>query len=270
MTCPVHIRVDNMANLEAKLLYGDTAGYCSSSDEDDVEVDKVDRTLQRYDNEAAETKPHLTPRNYRNTGPKGVLEDYKICKAKLEEKESKKYEQILAQAKTCTLSGESENNSLEELRRKRLLEMKDYLYAMKKINELTKKEEFLDYIESNWNRWILIHIYDEDNEGSITLNKVFNTLAIRYPNLKLAKVLPMTIGMSPQFRMKGLPTLQVYRDEILLGNFIRITDQLGEKFTADQLIHFLSENEIELGMCDYTTNIGDNYGDENTNIDDDY
>ncbi|VDK65282.1 unnamed protein product [Onchocerca ochengi] len=221
----------NMANLEAKLLYGDTAGYCSSSDEDDVEVDKVDRTLQRYDNEAAETKPHLTPRNYRNTGPKGVLEDYKICKAKLEEKESKKYEQI---------------------------------------DELTKKEEFLDYIESNWNRWILIHIYDEDNEGSITLNKVFNTLAIRYPNLKLAKVLPMTIGMSPQFRMKGLPTLQVYRDEILLGNFIRITDQLGEKFTADQLIHFLSENEIELGMCDYTTNIGDNYGDENTNIDDDY
>lgn len=67
------------------------------------------------------------------------------------------------------------------------------------INEITEKEQFLHYIESNRDRWVLIHIYDEDNEGCITLNKVFDTLAVRYPNLRLAKVLPQTIGMSPQF-----------------------------------------------------------------------
>uniref|UniRef100_A0A0N4TDG6 Phosducin domain-containing protein n=1 Tax=Brugia pahangi TaxID=6280 RepID=A0A0N4TDG6_BRUPA len=134
------------------------------------------------------------------------------------------------------------------------------------IDELTEKEQFLCYIESNRDKWVLIHIYDDDNEACITLNKVFNTLAIRYPHLRLAKVLPLTIGMSQQFKMNALPTLQVYRNESLLGNFVRITDQLGEKFTVDQLIRFLSENEIELGISEYRIS---NHGDDDiTGFDD--
>ncbi|EFO23562.1 phosducin family protein [Loa loa] len=262
-----------MGDLEAKLLYCDTVGYCSSSDEDVKDDKRIDSTLQQtyhHHDEATGTK-QLVPRNYRNTGPKGVLEDYKICKEQLEEEEMKRYEQIIAQAKMCTLSGESENDNLEEIRRKRLLEMKDRLYAIRKVDELTEKEQFLNYIESNRDRWVLIHIYDEDNEGCITLNKIFNTLSIRYPYLRLAKVLPLTIGMSPQFKMKALPALQVYRDELLVGNFIRITDQLGEKFTMDQLIRFLSENEIELEISKYPSNIEESYGDEDTTgVDDGY
>lgn len=42
--------------------------------------------------------------------------------------------QIFAQAKMCTLSGESENENLEEIRRKRLREMKDRLYAIRKVS----------------------------------------------------------------------------------------------------------------------------------------
>uniref|UniRef100_A0A1I8EP43 Phosducin domain-containing protein n=2 Tax=Wuchereria bancrofti TaxID=6293 RepID=A0A1I8EP43_WUCBA len=257
-----------MADLEAKLLDCDTAGYCSSSsdscsDNEDMKVDKRNSVLQRP--EMTGTKQAVS-RNYRNTGPKGVLDDYKICKAKLEEKELKRCEQIVAQAKICTLSGELQNDNLEEIRRKRLLEMKDCLYAMRKVDELTEKEQFLCYIESNQDKWVLIHIYDEDNEGCITLNKIFNTLAVRYPHLRLAKVLPLTIGMSQQFKMNALPTLQVYRNESLLGNFVRITDQLGEKFTVDQLIHFLSENEIELGISEYPIY---NHGDDDTTSFDD-
>ncbi|KAK6105775.1 Phosducin family protein [Brugia pahangi] len=254
-----------MADLEAKLLDCDTAGYCSSSssdNDDDIKIDKRNNVLQRPE---MGTK-QIVSRNYRNTGPKGVLDDYKICKAKLEEKELKKYKQIVAQAKICTLSGELQNDNLEEIRRRRLLEMKDSLYAMRKIDELTEKEQFLCYIESNRDKWVLIHIYDDDNEACITLNKVFNTLAIRYPHLRLAKVLPLTIGMSQQFKMNALPTLQVYRNESLLGNFVRITDQLGEKFTVDQLIRFLSENEIELGISEYRIS---NHGDDDiTGFDD--
>ncbi|CAG9530893.1 unnamed protein product [Cercopithifilaria johnstoni] len=252
-----------MADLEAKLLYSDTAGYCSSSDEDSMKVDKVDSTLQRCYNEGTATK-QLVPRNHSNTGPKGVLEDYKIRKAQLKEEESKRYEEIIARAKMCTLSGESENCNLEDIRRKRLLEMKDRLYALRKIDELTDKEQFLNYIESSQDRWVLIHIYDDDNEGCMTLNKVFNTLAVRHPTFKLGKVLPSTIGLSSQFKMQALPTLQVYRNELLVGNFIRITDQLGENFTADQLIHFLSENDIELELSKYPVYEGDYYGDEDT------
>uniref|UniRef100_A0A1I7W5B7 Phosducin domain-containing protein n=1 Tax=Loa loa TaxID=7209 RepID=A0A1I7W5B7_LOALO len=221
-----------MGDLEAKLLYCDTVGYCSSSDEDVKDDKRIDSTLQQtyhHHDEATGTK-QLVPRNYRNTGPKGVLEDYKICKEQLEEEEMKRYEQIIAQAKMCTLSGESENDNLEEIRRKRLLEMKDRLYAIRKDGRIGKCK-----------------------------------------SIRLAKVLPLTIGMSPQFKMKALPALQVYRDELLVGNFIRITDQLGEKFTMDQLIRFLSENEIELEISKYPSNIEESYGDEDTTgVDDGY
>lgn len=82
-----------MADLEAKLLYSDTAGYCSSSDEDDMKVGTTDGTMQTYNNEDAGRSQPI-PRNQWNTGPKGVLEDYKIRKAELEEEESKKYEEV--------------------------------------------------------------------------------------------------------------------------------------------------------------------------------
>lgn len=75
-----------MTDLETKLLYGDSAGYCSSSSCD--EDDNVDQC-----NESTATKQFM-PRNCRNTGPKGVLEDYKICKEQRKEEESKKYEQV--------------------------------------------------------------------------------------------------------------------------------------------------------------------------------
>ncbi|KAL3997413.1 Phosducin family protein [Acanthocheilonema viteae] len=258
-----------MSDLESRLLYSNTAGYCSSSDEDDMKVDKAEDTVQRYHNEDAAAS-QLAPRNQWNTGPKGVLEDYRIHKAQHEKEESKKYEELVAQAKMCTLSGESENDDLEEIRRKRLLEMKDNLYAVGKIDDLTDKEQFLNFIELSQDRWVLIHIYEEDNEGCATLNKVFNTLAVRHPNFKLGKVLSSTLGLSAQFKMQGLPTLQVYRDELLVGNFIRITDQLGENFTADQLIHFLSESEIELELSKYPAYAEDYYGDDDIIIDHDY
>uniref|UniRef100_A0A915Q6U9 Phosducin thioredoxin-like domain-containing protein n=1 Tax=Setaria digitata TaxID=48799 RepID=A0A915Q6U9_9BILA len=229
-----------MADLESKLLYNDTTGYCSSSDEENAQLNEIGDSSQRCNDKITMAK-QLAPRNQRNTGPKGVLEDYRICKRQLKEKEARRYKQIVEEAKRCTLSGPSDTDELEELRKKRLLEMKDCLYAIGKIDELTKKEEFLHYIESNQDQWILIHIYDNDNEGCITLNKIFNGLIVRYPVVKLAKVLSTVIGMSPQFSMKGLPTLQVYRNEILLGNFVRVTDQLGEEFTVDELVHFLKE-----------------------------
>lgn len=67
------------------------------------------------------------------------------------------------------------------------------------IDELTDKEQFLNLIEASQDRWVLIHIYDKENEGSVVLDRVFNTLAVRHPNFKLARVLPSVIGLSQQF-----------------------------------------------------------------------
>lgn len=84
-----------MADLEEKILFPSKGGYCSSSDDDDddMKVDEVGSTSQRCHNESIEVNQQA-PRNQWNTGPKGVLEDYRIRKAELQKEESRKYEEV--------------------------------------------------------------------------------------------------------------------------------------------------------------------------------
>ncbi|VDN25635.1 unnamed protein product [Gongylonema pulchrum] len=135
----------------------------------------------------------------RNTGPKGVLDDYRTFQECRRRELEETNEKILSAAKYCTLSGRDYSSDLEILRSKRIQELADFTLARGKIIEITKKDEFLDFIETNRDCWILIHIYDDDNEGCVTLNKIFNQLALKYPHVKLAKVLPSVVGMSSQF-----------------------------------------------------------------------
>ena len=39
----------------------------------------------------------------------------------------------------------------------------------------------------------------------------------------------------PCFKVSGVPALLVYREGQLLANFIRLTDQLGEDFYANEV-----------------------------------
>ena len=44
------------------------------------------------------------------------------------------------------------------------------------------------------------------------------------------------------FQVKnGVPTLQAYRDGQLIGNFVRLSDEFGEDFYADEVESYLKE-----------------------------
>lgn len=76
-----------MALLEDKLINGDVAGYCSSSDEDDNSVNSKLTIIK--DEDVQESK---VMKRIRNTGPKGVIEDWRIFRD-----EQKKFEKLKQQ-----------------------------------------------------------------------------------------------------------------------------------------------------------------------------
>lgn len=80
-------RIEIMALLEDKLINGDVAGYCSSSDEDDNSVNSKLTIIK--DEDVQESK---VMKRIRNTGPKGVIEDWRIFRD-----EQKKFEKLKQQ-----------------------------------------------------------------------------------------------------------------------------------------------------------------------------
>lgn len=79
-----------MAALEEKLLYGEAAGYCSSSEEEDgpVNVKNVEE-----DNDHVSSFPPLSG-GIRNTGPKGVLDDYRAYTELKRQEQRQSYEKV--------------------------------------------------------------------------------------------------------------------------------------------------------------------------------
>lgn len=237
-----------MANLEDKILNGPAVGYCSSSDEEDDE----DAPVIVPEEEIQEDSYGPVPRGIRNTGPKGVIEDWKAFTEEQEKVKIEKEKQIIAAAKFGMLTGkkemEEEDEELEALRQLRLQQLKDCVSAKAKVVELTSKEQFLTAIEKCRNMLLLIHIYENGVVGCETMNEVMCSIAAQFPRVRLARVKSSVLETSARFTTFGLPTLQVYYSDTLVGNFVRICDQLGEDFKPFDLVQFLYSHDIDLAL----------------------
>lgn len=64
-----------------------------------------------------------------------------------------------------------------------------------------------------------------------------------YPN-ELITILGKEAGLSRRFKQQGVPALLVYKKTQLVGNFVQLTNQLGEDFYASDVESFLIENGI--------------------------
>lgn len=66
-------------------------------------------------------------------------------------------------------------------------------------------------------------------------------LAQEYPLVKFCSVRSGVVGTSALFRGGALPALLVYKAGDLIGNFVRVTDQLGDDFFAPDVEALLLE-----------------------------
>ncbi|CAI4231830.1 unnamed protein product [Auanema sp. JU1783] len=235
-------------NLESKLLDGKNAGYCSSSDGEDEPW-----TVAKDDDEH-QAKVMSKMGTSGNTGPKGVLNDYKDFLEEQKREKAFKTKELLRQAKRGILTGtredreaaaeDSEEDDLENLRARRLREMQKA--AQGRMAELTEKSQFTSIIDSCRDQLLGILLYEPDVESCNKISHVCKILACDHPQVKFARVKSTILDMSKAFTEKAIPSLQFYQNGELVGNFVQLNSILGLDYNSAMLKRFLKTKRISL------------------------
>ncbi|XP_072908623.1 phosducin-like protein [Hemitrygon akajei] len=266
-----------MTTLDDKILGEKLQYYCSSSDDDDS--DRDENQQKTIKNAVISVGAGVRERSAVNTGPKGVINDWRrfkqleteqraeqrrevhrlikklsmSCRSHLDEQKELHKQKVVQEKvngkltlKECNMLNEQDDEVfLEQYRKQRMKEMREHLYSGKRfeqIYELTSSEDFLDTIDKEEkNTLIVVHIYEAELPGCEAMNGCLICLASDYPLVKFCKVRSSVIGASARFTDNALPALLVYKCGDLIGNFVRITDQLGYDFFAADLESFLRE-----------------------------
>lgn len=263
-----------MATLEDKILGEKLHCYCSSSEDEDEKSGSGDEgrndgssSLQPSE---SMPQPEAWSGSSTNTGPKGVIKDWQRFKQleseKRAEQEREKLELIKKLSLTCqsALDEEKERAKAEQLdpelqellddnfllqyQEKRMKEMMDQykeLPSFGKLFTLRNSGEFLEAIDTEHKSvTVIIHIYEHNIQGCEAMNGCLTCLSEEFPNVKFCKIISSAAGMSQRFKAGGVPALLVYKGGQLIGNFVRVTDDLGTDFFAEEVEAFLTEHGV--------------------------
>ncbi|KAE9548938.1 hypothetical protein FO519_007844 [Halicephalobus sp. NKZ332] len=225
-----------MANIEDKLLDGPNVGYCSSSEDEEPASGFVKADDDRI--------PATRPGTGSQTGPKGVLTDYKLHQAGKYKEMRENAEHIkelrLKMAVAPSKPEEDEDeDELAKIRNRRLQTLKSSTQG--RIHEIQDKDQFLQILdESSSNTLIIIHIYRDGSEACGNFNEVLTATSVRCTgNVQFYKVQASVLDTTRKFAENALPTCQVYIRGELAGNFIRIHEEFGGEYDADEFCQFL-------------------------------
>lgn len=267
-----------MATLDDKILGEKLHNYCSSS-EDEGGSDDEDRSgdeaaaASAAKMAAAEPTTPAPVNNWSgtasNTGPKGVLEDWRRFK-QLEAENRKEMElERIELAKKLTLATKTERevaeakateeledelkelvdeNFLLQYQKQRMQQLMSQLQKVPqfgKVISLNSREEFLHAIDKEDAKvTIVIHIYNNRTVACETMDGCLNVLAADYPGLKFCRIAVDVTGLSRHFRVDGVPALLVYKGGQIIGNFVQLATELGNDFFANDVERFLIEYGI--------------------------
>lgn len=262
-----------MATLEDKILGDKLHNYCSSSeDEGDSDSDE-----QPAEKPVSEPEPLPEPNKWEgtatNTGPKGVIKDWQRFKQLEIEKRAEQDREKLALMKkltlTCRTTLEDEREKIaqedpdladllnddflleyQKQRMKEMIQQNKNSKVFGQLYNLTDSQQFLDAIDQEPKHiTIIIHIYEENSEACYVTNSCLEELCVEYPSVKFCKIIASKAGMSKHFKSSGVPAILVYKSGQLVGNFVKISNDLGSDFSTGELQYFL----IEHGMIDDKT-----------------
>ncbi|KYN04742.1 PREDICTED: phosducin-like protein [Cyphomyrmex costatus] len=262
-----------MSTLEDKILGEKLHYYCSSSSEDEGndsgDSDKECNDIKYIDDTAQYIIPSYSKWDgtSSNTGPKGVIKDwqrYKQLEAeKRESQEKEKLQLINKLSLTCRSALDEEKEKLNETdpelanlltdeflleyQRQRMKEMltKTEKLCFGKVINLENTDQFLQAIdEEDKSVIVIVHIYEDNVSGCEAMNGCLISLAEEHPYVKFCKILGSVAGLSKQFKKFGIPTLLVYKNGQVIGNFVHVTDHLGVDFYSSDVEAFLIEHGI--------------------------
>lgn len=262
-------------SMDDKLLGEKVDYYCSSSeDEEDAGSGEEEgkQTGTRVPNFIPEAKLKEYSGTSTNTGPKGVISDWREFK-RLETEQRDEQEQqrqrLLQKLKmTCRshLNDEEEKKKDEEFikqlediddeflrqyRQKRIEEMRRALDTAPKFGKVIslERESFIDAIEKEKSGVnVIVHVYEEGVEACEAMHGCLVCLAKEYPCIKFCRIKASDARLSRKFSVSGVPALLIYKNGELIGNYIRLSDEFGEDFYATEVESFLQEH----GMLPHT------------------
>lgn len=140
---------------------------------------------------------------------------------------------------------EDDEDFLRRYREQRIEQMRRQLASGKRfarVMELASGEDFLEALDKeDKGTLVVIHIYEPEVAGCEAMRGSLMCLAQEYPLVKFCSVRSGVVGTSALFRGGALPALLVYKAGDLIGNFVRVTDQLGEDFFAPDVEALLRE-----------------------------
>ncbi|XP_018019502.1 phosducin-like protein isoform X2 [Hyalella azteca] len=271
-----------MATLEDRLLGEKLQYYCSSSEdeqsspEDDDKVDEdqgasgSNKILQDAAIDCGSKELQPWEGSSTNTGPKGVLKDWRNYKQMETEKRKEKEKERIQLAKKLALTcrshledekAEAAQNEdkddvdslldaavLESYIAQRMQEMMEQAklncsVKFGRVVHLKSTEEFLKAVDEEDKKvTVIVHIYRKDAAGCDAVSGCLACLAQDYEHVKFCELSATTAGLSSKFVVNGVPALLVYRGGLMISNFVRLTDSLGDDFYATDLESFLVEH----------------------------
>ena len=206
-----------------------------------------------------------------NTGPKGVIEDWRRFKQLENENRKEQEKEKVAMAKKLSLTCRSDREDQEakekeqkldeeleallddevlaEFMQRRMREMMLQTASTNKVFgcllDLHDADQFLNAVDKEAKEVVVVvFIYENEIKSCEAMTGCLRIICKDYPSVKFCRILASTAGLSKHFKSDGVPALLVYRGGELTSSFVRVTDALGEDFYASDVESFLIENAV--------------------------
>lgn len=165
--------------------------------------------------------------------------------AKTTEEDKKAKDQEELEAELEDLLNDDFLLEFQKQRMQEMLQMSGLLPKFGSLIHLSTGDEFLKAIDNeNKSVSIIIHIYDEKFRACRTMNSCLEKLAPDYPLIKFCKIQSNATQLSKQFKSSALPALLVYKNAQIIGNFVKLHDELGDEFYSSDVENFLIEHSL--------------------------
>ncbi|XP_059622580.1 phosducin-like protein [Phlebotomus argentipes] len=253
-----------MTSLEDKILGEKSHYYCSSDEEDESNSVRVVR-------DDVDKPPPCPPGGgggTTNTGPKGVITDWREYKKMLAEARSADEQERLEQLQKMSSMGKTKaedekaradaeleaelaelmnDESILAFQRQRVLEITAKMGVRSTFGQLIRlqsAEEFLQAVEEEQHSTVIVHIFENNVPACRRLNQCLEELAKEMPTVKFCSILSSHARVSLKFRNAALPTILAYKKNQIIGNFVQLVSELGDDFCSSDVENFLIERGI--------------------------
>ena len=257
-----------MATLDDRLLGEKKHYYCSSSSSSEDEAEDAANASGSQAPNVAPENAHEWSGSSSNTGPKGVLTDFRQFKLLQSQRLASEECEKLALAKKLSMAVDpaavekEEKDQLDNEMNELLHESDAFLreYMAKAMTEMAQKSQpgkkfgkafnitngsvFLSEIEaeSKSNVTVICHVYCNRIPKCRVVNSAIDDLAKKHSSVKFITLEVASAGLSQQFEEKGCPAILIYKNGSLIGNFVRISDILADDMETEDVEAFLVEH----------------------------